>query len=66
VTLRSDVELANTREKLRELEDRYAVRRRERGVNPHVHDLTLQSLQRLISQLKEEIARYEACHPVQR
>ncbi|NOS99172.1 MAG: hypothetical protein HOP29_00925 [Phycisphaerales bacterium] len=60
MTLIDDTELANTRGKLKELEMRYAARCHETPGNPHVHDLTLQSLRRLINQLKEEIARYEA------
>jgi len=34
--------------------------------NVHVRDATLNSLRRLINQLKEEIARYEAHQPLQR
>lgn len=60
MTLKNDIELANTRAKLRELEERYEARCRETAANAHVHELTLQSLKRLINQLKEEIARYEA------
>jgi hypothetical protein len=63
VTLKSDIELANTREKLRELEERYDLRRREPSNDAHVRDLTLQSIKRLINQLKEEIARYESRQP---
>lgn len=58
MTLRNDRELANTREKLRELEDRYEARSKETPADPHIHELTLQSLKRLINQMKEEIARY--------
>jgi hypothetical protein len=60
MTLRNDIELANTREKLRALEERYEARRRESSPDRQVHELTLQSLKRLINQLKEEIVRYEA------
>jgi uncharacterized small protein (DUF1192 family) len=63
MSLKNDAELENTREKLRELEERYALRRSEIALNPHVQELTLQSLKRLINQLKEEIARYEAHRP---
>ena len=63
MSLKNDIELENTRGKLRELEDRYEARRGRNAVNPHVHELTLQSLKRLINQLKEEIARYEAHQP---
>jgi hypothetical protein len=57
--LRNEIELANTREKLHELEDRYQARLREAPADPHVHGLTLRSLKRTINQLKEEIARYQ-------
>jgi len=60
MTLNNDVELANTREKLRELEERYEMRRIETPDNARVHELTLRSLKQTINQLKEEIARYEA------
>ena len=60
MTLKNVIELANTRAKLRELEDRYQARRRETPANPHVQELTLCSLKRLINQLKEEIARFDA------
>lgn len=63
MTLKNDAELANTREKLRELEERYAARCGESGANAHVHELTLRSLKRLINQLKEEIVRYETRQP---
>jgi hypothetical protein len=59
MTLKNDIELANMREKLRELDDRYQVRLRETTANPHVQELTLQSLKRLINQLKEEITLFE-------
>jgi hypothetical protein len=64
VTLRNDIELANTREKLRELEERYRDRSKETPDDLHVHELTLRSLKRTINQLKEEIARYQARHVV--
>lgn len=60
MTLKNDAELANTREKLGELEARYDARSAEEAADPHVHELTLQSLKRLINQLKEEITMYEA------
>ena len=66
MTLKNDIELANTREKLRELEDRYKARSQETPDNPRVHELTLQSLKRTINQLKEEIARYETRQPARR
>ncbi len=48
MALKNDIELFNTREKLRELESRYEQRKRETPANPHVHELTLHSLKRLI------------------
>ena len=59
MTLRNDTELANTREKLRELEKRYARRLKEKPINERVHELTMASLKRVMNQLKEEIALYE-------
>ena len=64
MTLKDDLELAATREKLREVEDRYQSRLEEKTSDPHVHELTLRSLKGVINQLKEEIARYEAAHAV--
>lgn len=63
MTLKNDLELANTRGKLRELEERYQARLRETPSNPHVQELTLQSLKRLINQLKEEITLFEVHQP---
>ncbi len=60
MTLKSEFELANTRQKLRELEEHYEARRGETAANPHARELTLRSLKRLINQLKEEIAVFEA------
>ncbi len=61
--LRNDDELANTREKLRELEERYRELRRDTAEDARVRERTLVSLKRLINQLKEEIARYKASQP---
>jgi hypothetical protein len=66
MTLRNEVELANTRRKLRELEERYDAHLRETGGDAHVRELTMESLKRYINQLKEEIVRYEARQPAQR
>lgn len=60
MTLKNDIELANTREKLRQLEEHYKARKAETAINPHVQELTLRSLKRLINQLKEEIALFDA------
>ena len=59
MTLKNDIELANTRAKLQELEKRYEARLQETTANPHIHELTLQSLKRLINQMKEEITLFE-------
>jgi len=64
MALKNETELFNTREKLRELELRYEQRKRETPANPHVHELTLHSLKRLINQLKEEISLFEVHQPV--
>ncbi len=66
MTLKDDQELVHTREKLRELKDRYESRQRETPANPHVHELTLRSLKGMINQLREEIVRFEAHHPVRK
>ncbi len=58
--LKDERQAQNTREKLRVLEDRYEAVRRDAAGNTHVQELTLRSLKRLINQLKEEIARFEA------
>ena len=64
--LRNDRELANTREKLRMLEESYDETRKDTSEEAYVREASLRSLKRLINQLKEEIARYEAHHAVQR
>jgi uncharacterized small protein (DUF1192 family) len=42
------------------LEDRYEKIHREKSGDDHMRELTLQSLKKMINQLTEEIARYEA------
>ena len=64
--LRSERELANTREKLRMLEEAYEETRADSSEDSHVRELSKRSLRRLINQLKEEIARYEAHQPLKR
>lgn len=66
MTLANDIELENTRRKLRELELHFEARTRESADNGHVHELSLRSLKRLINQLKEEIALYEVHQPADR
>ena len=60
MNLASDVELANTRAKLAELEVRYDELRNETAEDEHIRQVTMRSLKRYINQFKEEIARYEA------
>jgi len=57
--LRSELELANTRQKLRELEDRFEELRNDAAEDPHVREVTLRSLKRVINQLKEQITLFE-------
>ncbi|MGH7177571.1 MAG: hypothetical protein ACREJC_09345 [Tepidisphaeraceae bacterium] len=66
MTLRSDAEFVNTREKLKALEDRYEALRDGAEPNARLRELTMQSLKRLINQLTEEIARYQAHQPARR
>ena len=63
MSLRNNIELANTRAKLARLEARHDELRSETGGDEHVRELTMQSLKRYINQFKEEIARYEAHQP---
>lgn len=60
MSLANDVELANTRAKLAELEARYEELRSDTAEHEHVRQVTMRSLKRYINQFKEEIARYEA------
>lgn len=66
MSLANDVELANTRAKLAELEARYEELRSDTVEDEHVRHVTMRSLKRYINQFKEEIARYEAHQAVQR
>jgi hypothetical protein len=59
MSIQSERALAATREKLRRLEERVAILRKEPAPDPYVRELTLRSLTSLIKQLKEEIIRYE-------
>ena len=60
MNLQSKRELEVTREKLKMLEEQYEATRAKPGVDEHVRELTLQSLKKLINQLKEEIIRYQS------
>ena len=58
--LKDEREVEVTRDKLRSLEARYRNIQDEPGEDAHVQELTLQSLKRMINQMKEEITRFEA------
>ena len=66
MSLTSDRQLANTKRKLRLLEQSYEDARVDPEQNEHVREVTMESLMRLINQFKEEIARYEAHQAVRR
>ena len=59
--LSSQREVDNTRQKLRLLEERYKLAAERPCENEHHRELTLQSLKRMINQMKEEIIWFE-CH----
>ena len=63
MTLKNEIEVANTRSKLALLEARYEALRKKPSADDKLRSLTLQSLKRYINQFKEEIARYEAHQP---
>ena len=48
----------NTQKKLRELEQQYSALQQRPTADDHVRELTMRSLQSLMKQLREEIARY--------
>ncbi len=58
--LKDEREVAVTREKLYTLEASYREINQDPGEDAHIQELTLRSLKRLINQMKEEIARFEA------
>ena len=64
--LRNDQELANTRRKLQRLEALYEADEKETGGDEELREAEMESLKRMINQLKEEIARYEARQPARR
>ncbi len=61
--LMSERDVENTRKKLRELESEYDANEKTNDGDEHLRELESESLKRLINQLKEEIARYEAHQP---
>lgn len=66
MTLNSERELINTRKKLRLLEETYEEARNDSSESEEIREISLRSIKRLINQLKEEIARYEAHHLARR
>jgi len=58
--LDNEIELLNTRTKLRELQGRYEALRVDVSEDPRIRRLTMMSLKRLINQLTEEITRFES------
>jgi polysaccharide deacetylase 2 family uncharacterized protein YibQ len=60
MSIENDHELAVTRKKLRQLEERVAMLKGQPTTDAHVRELTLRSLKSLVNQLREEIARYTA------
>ena len=62
MTLTNQQQLENTQMKLSDLERQYAKRQNDPVENKLNRELTLRSLKRLINQLKEEIARYQAAN----
>jgi ribosomal protein L29 len=66
MSLKNDIELANTRGKLARLEARYEALGNDTGEDEHVRELTMQSLKKYINQFKEELARSHAGQPARR
>ena len=60
MNLQSKRQLEVTREKLKMLEEQYEATRNKPCADEHVRELTLESLKKLINQLKEEIVRCES------
>lgn len=58
--LKDDLELSVTREKLAGLKEQYELASQDQNMNPLARTLTMRSIKKLINQLTEEIARYEA------
>lgn len=62
--LKDEREVEVTREKLAALEAHYRAINEDPGEDAHIQELTLRSLKRVINQMKEEIARFEARRPL--
>jgi hypothetical protein len=66
MSLKNDIELANTRGKLARLEARCEALQNDTAEDEYVRELTMQSLKRYINQFKEELARSHAGQPARR
>ena len=64
--LKNDIELANTRKKFEQLELLYEEDKLDTDDDEELREISMRSIKRLINQLKEEIARYEAHQPARR
>ena len=62
----NEVELTNTRSKLSRLERLYEAHEHETGGDEELREMSMESLNRLINQLKEEIIWSEAHQPLRR
>ena len=62
----NEVELTNTRRKLNELERLYEAHEHETGGDEELREMSMESLKRLINQLKEEIIWTEVHEPARR
>lgn len=60
MSIQSTRQLENARRKLQLVESRLEELDAEPVVNPRTRELTRRSLRKLVNQLKEEIARFEA------
>ena len=58
--LKDEHEVAVTKTKLRDLEEYYQAAKRETSPLKHARQVSLGSIKRMINQMTEEIARYEA------
>jgi hypothetical protein len=60
MTIQTQRQLKNTKEKLRKLQEQYKQSQERPSANAYTRKLTLQSLVKMINQLKEEISVYQA------
>ena len=66
MSIQNQREQAVTREKLRWLEEQVTALKGKPAEDPHVRELTLRSLKKMINQMKEEIVRFEVGITAQR